>query len=69
MPKENKRGNSFEALASLSKGEEVPATPMVEDQQEIPTKVPMEEESQQIIGMEEDDSKDMDLGELDLDSI
>ena len=42
---------------------------MVEYQQESPTKVPMEEESQQIIGMEEDDSEDMDLGELDLDTI
>ena len=69
MTMENKQGNSIEALGTLNEGEEVPATPMVEDQHESPTKVPMEEESQQIIGMEEVDGEDMDLGELDFDAI
>ena len=45
MPKENKQGNSFKALGSLKEGEEVPATPMVEDQQEGPSKAPVEEEA------------------------
>ena len=44
MPKENRQGKSFKALGSLNEGEEVPAMPMVEDQQEGPIKAPVEEE-------------------------
>ena len=69
MPKENRQGNSFEALGSLNEGEEIPATSMVEDQQEGPSKAPVEEEAQQMEGTEEDEGEDMDLGELDLDAI
>ena len=63
------QGNSFKALGTIKEGEEVTATPMVKDQQESPTKVPMEEEAQQIIGTKEDEGEDMDLGELDLEAI
>ena len=45
MSKENRQGNSFEALGSLNEGEEVPVMLMVEDQQEGPSKAPVEEEA------------------------
>ena len=69
MPKENRQGNSFEALGSLNEGEEVPSMPMVEYQQEGSIKAPVEEVVQQMEGTEEDEGEDMDLGELDLDAI
>ena len=69
MPKENKQGNSFEALGSLKEGEEIQAVPMTEYQQGGPSKSPVNEESQQMEGTEEDKGEDMDLGELDLDAI
>ena len=69
MPKDNRQGNSFAALGFLKEGDEVPVAPMVEDQQEGPSKVPVEEEAHQMEGSEEDEGEDMDLGELDLDAI
>ena len=42
---------------------------MAEDQQESPSKAPVEEEAQQMEGTKEDEGEDMDLGELDLDAI
>ena len=69
IPKENRQGNSFEALGTLKEGEEVQAVPMVEDQQEGPSKSLVDEGAQQMEGSEEDEGEDMDLGELDLDAI
>ena len=46
MPNEKIQGNSFEDLGSLKEGEEIQAMPMAEDQQEGPSKAPVEEEAQ-----------------------
>ena len=69
IPIEETQGNSFEALVSLEEREETHVAPMIEDQQEGPSKSPVIKETQQMEGTEEDEGEDMDLGELDLDSI
>ena len=69
MPNEKTQGNSFKEIVSLEEGEEIQDVPMIEDQQEGPSKSPIIEETQQMEGTEEDEGEDMDLGELDLDAI
>ena len=56
MPKESRQGNSFEALGTLKEEKEVQAAPMVEDQQEGPSKSPVDEEAQQMEVTKEDEA-------------